>query len=807
MFKNYLKIAFRNLWRNKTFSAINILGLAIGLATCLIISLFVVHELSYDQYHEKADRLVRVIFRASINGDKIKEAVVMPPVAKTLQADYPEVQAATRIRQGGEPMVTYGDKAFKETSLAHVDANFFEVFTLPLLQGNPKTALVEPYTVVISRATAQKYFGASNPIGKVLNFKTWKKTYRVTGVFDKIPANTHFHFDLIASLASDQEAKSSSWMTSNYFTYLVLPKGYDYKKLEAKLPQVIEKYMGPQILQAMGMSLAEFRKKGNQIGLFLEPVTSIHLHSESTNDIEPVGDIRYVYVFGAIALFMLLIACINFMNLSTAGASKRAREVGIRKVLGSVKLQLVRQFLLESILVTVVALVLAILLVQLALPVFNQLAGKNLEFNLLAHPALLPGLLVFGLFIGVLAGSYPAFFLSSFQPVTVLKGKITSAKSSLNLRSGLVVFQFFISITLMISTVLVYQQLRYIWNKELGYNKDQVLILPETWVLGGNEKAFLNQLAQDSRVVSMSASGYLPVGPTYGNNNMIYTEDNPNQLVKTLKYEVDHQYIATLGMQLIAGRNFSEDLTSDSLSVILNETAVRTYGWEKDPLGRRLTDFINNDGAKKNYRVIGVIKDFHFKSLHERISPLMMVLGRHSGSIIVKAKTSDMAGLLAAMETNWKNLTADSPFTYSFLDERFQATYETERKTGTILGIFASLTIFIACLGLLGLAIFMAEQRTKEIGIRKVLGASVTNILTLLSKDFLKLVLIANLIAWPLAWWGMRQWLQDFEYRINISPGIFALAGVAALLIALLTISIQAVRAALSNPVNSLRNE
>ena len=807
MFKNYLKIALRNLWRNKTFSAINILGLAIGIATCLIITLFVVHELSYDQYHEKADRLVRVVFRASINGDKIKEAVVMPPVAQTLQADYPEVQAATRIRQGGEPMVTYGDKAFKETSLAHADANFFDVFTLPLLQGDPKTALVQPYTVVISRATARKYFGNADPIGKVLNFKTWKKTYRVTGVFDKIPANTHFHFDLIASLASDPDAKSSSWMTSNYYTYLVLPEGYDYKKLEAKLPQVIEKYMGPQLLQAMGMSLAEFRKKGNQIGLFLEPVTRIHLHSESTNDMQPKGDIRYVYVFGAIAVFMLLIACINFMNLSTAGASKRAREVGIRKVLGSVKMQLVRQFLLESILVTMLALGLAILFVQLALPIFNQLAGKNLAFNLVAHPALLPGLLVFGLLIGILAGSYPAFFLSSFRPVAVLKGKLTAAKSSLSLRSGLVVFQFFISITLMISTVLVYQQLRYIWNKELGYNKDQVLVLPETWVLGPQEKVFLNQLAQDPRVVSMSASGYLPAGPTYGNNNMIYTEDNPNQLVRTLKYEVDHQYIPTLGMQLIAGRNFSEDLASDSLGVILNQTAVRAYGWEKNPLGRRLTAFVNNQGEKKNYRVVGVLKDFHFKSLHERISPLMMVLGRHSGSVIVKAKTTDMSGLLTSMEKNWKNLTAEAPFTYSFLDERFQATYEAERKTGTILGIFAGLTIFIACLGLLGLAIFMAEQRTKEIGIRKVLGASVTSILTLLSKDFLKLVLLANLIAWPLAWWGMHQWLRDFEYRINISLWVFALAGMAALLVALLTISIQAVRAALSNPVNSLRSE
>lgn len=807
MFSNYFKVAFRHLWRHKAFSAINILGLAIGLATCLIMMLFVGHELSYDRYHDKADRIVRVVFRGSFQGARINEGSVMPPVAQTLRADYPEVLDATRIRHGGAPMITYGNKSFREEGFAYVDANFFEVFTLPWLQGDPKTALLQPNTLVISRAAAQKYFGQADPMGKVLHLKTWKQAYRITGVMDKVPANSHFHFDFFASMASVPDAKSPSWMTSNYYTYLVLPEGYDYKRLEAKLPQVVKKYMGPQVQQAFAMTLIQFRQRGNDIGLFLEPLTAIHLHSRVTNDMEPAGDIRLLYILGAIAVFMLLIACINFMNLSTAGASRRAREVGMRKVLGAARSQLVRQFLLESILMTLLALLLALVLVQLALPVFNSLAGKELALDLAAQPGWWLGLGLLGLAVGLLAGSYPAFFLSSFQPVAVLKGLLAAGKSSIRLRSGLVVFQFFISIALMICTMLVYQQLQYIWHKDLGYDKEQVLVLPETWVLGQQEEVFRNLLLQDPRVLRVSASGYLPAGPSYGNNNMVYTEDNPSELVKNLKYEVDHHYIPTLGMQLVAGRNFSADLASDSAAVILNQTAARALGWEKDPLGRRLTDFVDNQGARKTYQVIGVVKDFHFRSFHEPISPLIMVLAQHRGSLIVKVRAGDLAGLLAAMQQQWSALTAEAPFTYAFLDERFQQTYERERRLGAILGIFAGLTVFIACLGLLGLAIFTAEQRTREMGIRKVLGASVASILALLSKDLLKLVGLANLIAWPLAWWGMRQWLQDFAYRIQMGWWVFALAGLAALVIALLTVGAQAMRTALANPVKALRRE
>jgi len=805
MFKSYFKIAFRNLGRNKAFSAINIFGLAIGMATCLVIMLFISHEWSYDRYNKKADRIVRVVFQGSIQGEKMAEAHVMPPVAQTLRADYPEVQEATRLRNYGTPRITYKDKSFRENAFAFVDSNFFQVFTLPFLQGDPRTALVEPNTIVISREVAQKYFGSANPMGKILFFKDYNTSLKITGVIDQVPANSHFYFDIFASMASFPEAKSPSWMTSEFYTYLVLPKGYDYKQLEAKLPQVVEKYMGPQLLLAMGMNLAQFQQRGNNVGLFLQPLTAIHLRSKLKGELGLNGDIQYVYIFGSIAVIMLLIAGINFMNLSTAGAAKRAKEVGIRKVMGSVKGELIHQFLLESVLLTAMALLLAVLLVQLALPIFNDLAGIKLALNITANPWLLPGLLLFGLLVGVLAGSYPAFFLSSFRPVAVLKGRFNSSKKSLSLRSGLVVFQFFISITLIVSTTVVYRQLRYIQNKELGYNNDQVLLIP-AYALGNKAEAFRQQLRQDPRVVSVSTSGYLPAGPSNNNNFTIFPDDNPTQLIKTLRYSVDHQYIPTLGMQVVAGRNFSPDFTTDSAGMILNETAANVLGWGKNALGHSLT-YSNNQGIKTTYRVIGIVKDFHFKSLHEPISPLVMTLGDNAGTLIAKVKTPDIAGLLATTKNQWHQLTAEEPFSFAFLDERFADAYQSEQKLGKILGIFAGLTIFIACLGLFGLATFTAQQRTKEIGIRKVLGASVGSIVTLLSKDFLKLVSIATIVAWPIAWYGMHQWLQDFAYRIDMSWWIFGLAGFVALLIALLTISLQAIKAAIANPVKSLHNE
>ncbi|MBE9462461.1 ABC transporter permease [Dyadobacter subterraneus] len=805
MLQNYFKIAWRSLSRNRAFSAINIIGLAIGLASCMLISLYVLDELSFDRYNEKASQIVRVVFKGTMQGGKINEAHVMPPAAQALKADYPEVLAATRLRQGGYPKVVLGDKEYSGDKLVLADSNFFQVFTLPLLKGDAKTALLEPNSLVITQKLADKYFGKADAIGQIVNFKGDSTNYKVTGVIEKVPQNSHFNFDIFASMASYADSKSNSWMVSEFFTYLVLPKGYDYKKLEAKLPQTVDKYMAPQLKQAMGVTMEEFRKSGNNLGLYLQPLTDIHLHSDFGYDLGNNGDIKYVYIFGAVAIIMLVIACINFMNLSTAGASKRAREVGVRKVMGSDKKELVYQFLLESILLTSIAMVLAIIFGYLALPLFNTLSGKDLSLQFSAIPSLLPSLILFGLVVGILAGSYPAFFLSSFKPILVLKGRLTTDRKSISLRSGLVVVQFFISITLIIGTTVVYRQLRFIQNKKLGYSKDQVLVI-DTWALGQNKETFKQEILRDPRVVNASSSSYIPAGPSYNNNYMVYPDDKNMQLVKTLRYDVDASYIPTLGMEMAAGRNFSKEFGNDSSGVIINETAASMLGFKKDALDRTITN-TNNEGGKGTYRVIGVVKDFNFRSLHEKITPLVMILSKDAGNLIVKIKTKEVKGLLADMENKYKEFKPEQPFAFSFLDERFNNTYQAEQKTGSILGIFAGLTIFVASLGLFGLATFTAQQRTKEIGVRKVLGASIGSIVALLSGEFLKLVLIALVLASPVAWYIMTAWLQDFEYKISIEWWIFAISGLLAIAIALLTVSYQSIKAAMINPVTSIKME
>jgi len=675
MFKNYWKTSIRNLWKNKAFSAINILGLALGMATCLLITIFVQNELSYDRYNTKANRIVRVTFKGIMESGVVKEANVMPPVAAAFKKDFPEVLEAVRIRPVGQHKATYKDKTFKDDPMAFVDSNFFKVFTVPLVKGTESTVLMQPNQVVLSEDAAKKYFGTENPVGKVLEFTDDHASLTVTGVFKKIPETSHFHFEMMASMATLPEARADSWMSSNFFTYLLLPEGYNYKQLQAKLPAEVDKYIGPQLQKGLGTTLAEFRKKGNSLNFELQPLTDIHLKSDLTGDMEPYGNIQYVYIFSAIAVFMLLIACINFMNLSTAGASKRAREVGIRKVMGSLKGQLVKQFLSESLLLTAVAMVIAIGLVYWALPMLNSLAGKNLHLNLFTNVWVLPALLAFGLFTGVLAGSYPAFFLSSFKPIAVLKGKFTSGKKSVSLRSGLVVFQFFISVGLIIGTMVVYSQLTYIHTKDLGYDKNQVVVIENAWSLQNNAETFKQQLLQDPRVVNVSASSYLPAGFSYSNNFFVYPDAATANITKTLRYDVDYNYIPTMGMQIVKGRNFSKAYGADSSAIIVNEAAVKAFGW-KDGFEGHTISHTENDGIVHTNHVIGVVKDFNFKSLHELITPLVMVMGKDNGSIIVKIKTTDVKGTLASMKSKWDAYKMETPFTYSFLDDRFNSTYK-----------------------------------------------------------------------------------------------------------------------------------
>jgi putative ABC transport system permease protein len=803
MLISYFKIAWRNIKRNKLFSTINILGLSIGIALCFIIMLYVQDELSYDRFNKNADHIARVIFKASINGGKISESIVMAPVAATMKKDFPEVRETARLVRIGSVKVNYADKIFKNDELAYADPSFFSVFTLPLIESDAKTALMQPHTLIITRKTAEKYFGKENPIGKTLGFNDNKEIYKVTGVIDNIPSNSHFHFDMFASMVGWEPALSDSWMKGDFHTYLLLKPNTDYAAMEARFPAMVEKYMGPQIQRDMGMSLSQFRTKGNELGFKLQPLTTLHLHSDTTAELEPGGNSTYVYMFGAIALFMLLVACINFINLSTAGASRRAKEVGIRKVAGSGKFQLIRQFLSESILIAMLALLIGFVFVRLALPAFNHISGKQLFFD--TKPIV--AFILTGLLVGLIAGIYPAFYLSSFKPIAVLKGKLTADNNSFGLRRSLVVFQFFISVTLIIGTIVVYRQMKYIQNINLGYDKQQLITIPNSWALGNNEQAYKQELLRDPRVVHATSSWFKPAGPTNSNNALVYPEGHDNQPMRTVEYHVDEQYIPTLGMQIAAGRNFSKDFPTDSLGMIINESAARAFGWNAmSAMGKRLVRVNSDKGTNVPFHVVGVVKDFNFNSLHNPISPLLMTL-QPEGGLIFKVNTTDISGLIATMKKRWDAYNTGETFTYSFMDDLFNKTYAAEQKTGTILNIFSALTIFVACLGLFGLATYAAEQRKKEIGVRKVLGATVSQLTQLLSKEFLKLVLIASLIAFPVAWWAMNQWLQSFAYRIHISWWIFAIAGLSALMVALLTVSAQAIKAAVANPVNSLRSE
>jgi putative ABC transport system permease protein len=804
MIKNYFKTAWRNIRKNKLFSFINILGLSLGIATCFIIMLYVQDELSYDRFNKNANNIVRVIFNANLNGGKITESVTMPPVAQTMKKDFPEVEDATRLLPWGNSKILYKDKVYKDDFFAFADPNVFSIFTLPMIKGDPKTALLHPHSVVVTQSTAKKYFGNEDAIGKVITITIDNnQPYTVTGIIEDIPVNSHFHFDMFTSLTGFGDYNSDTWMGGGYHTYLLLKPETDLKKMEARFPAMVAKYMGPQIQQQMGLSLQQFISKGNSLGFMLQPLTDIHLNSYTTNEFEPGGNATYVYIFAGVAIFMLIVACINFINLSTAGAAKRAKEVGVRKVAGSGRFQLIKQFLSESLLITFFALIIAFALVQLGLPAFNNISAKHLNFD--AKPIF--AFIGLGLIVGIVSGIYPAFYLSSFKPIAVLKGKLTTNHKSFGLRSSLVVFQFFISVVLIIGTIVVYQQMKYIQQKDLGFNKEQIITISNSYALGKNEATFKQQMLQDPRIVNVTMSYYKPAGPSNYNNALAYPQGNHNLIVDGVDYHVDEQYIPTMGMHMISGRNFSKDFATDSFAIILNETAAAAFGWNNTTaLGKTVIRQNTERGNNVAYHVVGVVKNFNFKSLHEAISPLYMTL-YPEGGIILKIKTTDINSLLQTMKKNWDAFNTGEPFTYNFMDDLFDKTYSTEQKTGNILNLFSILTIFVACLGLFGLATYTAEQRTKEIGIRKVLGASVSQVTKMLSKEFLKLVFIASLIAFPIAWWAMNKWLQSFAYRVNISWWVFVVAGLTAMIIALLTVGFQAIKAAIANPVKSLRTE
>jgi putative ABC transport system permease protein len=807
MIKNYIKTAFRNLLKNKGFTAINILGLSLGLATCLLIVFYVFDELSFDRYNTKADRIYRLNNNIKFGGNEGSYSESPAPAAAALKSDFPEIEDVTRFRQRGGNQVKKGNQNIQEDNMVYADPGIFNVFTLPMSDGNPSAALKETHSVVITEKMALKYFNSTKAVGKVLTFND-TALYKVTGVIKNIPKQSHFNFDFFISMPTLAESKDDSWFSNNFDTYILFRPGVDYKKFEAKLPEFIRKHAEAQLQGILRMTFAKLEQTGNHFRFSLIPLLKIHLESKTKYDLGSKGDIKIVYIFSAIAIFILLIACVNFMNLSTARSANRAKEVGVRKVLGSPRKYLIAQFLTESIMVTLAGAIIAVFVARGFLPLFNQVSAKELTITPQIIGWLVPVMITFIIVVGCIAGSYPALFLSGFQPIEVLKGKLASGFKGGMFRNSLVVFQFSISIFLIIGTVVIYNQLKYIQSKDLGYDRDHVLIVNQVWTLGNKAKTFKQEIKQLAGVKSVTMTGFLPTSG-YNNNSSLFKDPvlDAKRAIQSSIWNVDPDYIPTLGIKLKSGRNFSMDMKTDTSAIIINEPAAQLLGFS-NPLNQILYLPMDSKASiMRPFHIVGVIKDFNFKSLRENVTPLVLFDSEDTGSLSIRINSTDIPSLLAQVKSKWKSMSPSLQFNYSFMDEDFDNNYRTEQRIGQIAISFTSLAIVIACLGLFGLAAYAAEQRTKEIGIRKVLGASMSTIVSMLSKDFLLLVVIAICIASPFAWWAMHKWLEDFAYHQSFQWWIVIVAGLGAVLIAFVTISFQSIKAALTNPVKSLRSE
>ncbi len=808
MFRNYLKIAFRNIKKHKGYSFINIAGLAIGMACCIMMVIYIASELSFDRYHENADRIYRLCHHANIGGTDLINGVSNARAAPALRDSYPEVVNAVRFGWTFRPVVKYKDKQFFESRIFYADDPVFDIFSWPMIKGNPDTALKAPYSIVITEDMTKKYFGDEEALGKILKLNN-KENYTVTGVIKNIPVNSHFlingllSFKTLYARGKTFSPMLTDWLSYNFFTYVLLQKGVNYRDLEKKFPALIEKHAGDQI-----------RAKSSTLEYFLHPLKKMHLYSIDGR--QGSGPILYIYIFTAIAVFVLLIACVNFMNLSTARASNRALEVGIRKVIGADRRKLCLQFFMDALVFSSLSILFALLLVEMALPLIGSLVGRPLSLNINEMPWLIPGILGMVLFTGLLSGSYPAFFLTAFQPIKVLKGDLKSGGSNSRLRGILVVAQFAICIILIAAIEIIISQLNYMKTREPGFDKEHVVVLP---MMDDQVREKLPMIKKELEsyhgVLHVSASSTLPGWGSQINDKIPegFTEAT-TQLMADIN--VDPDFIPTMGMKMIKGRNFSKTFgTDEKNAVIVNETAVRQYGW-KEPLGKIIKSVVgqNPDGSIKwePKRVIGVVKDVHIAPITRAIRPLF-IGNTHEHPfnqyrvLAVRIKPGNIKDTIDFLKRKWEAMVPHIPYNSFFLDDSFDSQFSNIELSRDILSYFTFLAIFIACLGLLGLASFMAEKRTKEIGIRKVLGATAANIALLLTKEFTKFLLLANVIAWPVAYLIMNNWMRNFPYRTSIGVQAFILAGAMALAIALATVSYQSIKAAVTRPIDALRYE
>ena len=811
MILNYLKIAWRNLMKFKVISFINLFGLTVGLTCCLLITIYIVNELSYDRYNKNGQNIYRLTrsFNNSEGVVSLKLSTVSPPFGYYFPTDFPEIRKMTRLLNNGTTPFKYKDKLINEPNVYFADEYLFDVFTLDVVKGNPHTALKDPFSIMLSEESARKYFGNEDPMNKMLKVNNQFEV-KVTGVFKRFPANSHLHPDILVSFNTlndpnvyGLENMRTNWGNNSFFTFLLLPEHYDINRMIAQFPAFLDRRMDHKNYN--GQLPSKFNKLG------LQKLTDIHLYSHTDYEAEPNGDIKRVYIFSIIGLFILIIACINYMNLSTARSALRAREIGIRKVIGARKKEIVAQFLSESVLLSWAAIIISIVLLYLALPWLNTLSKQDLSIDILLKWQILVPLFLAPFAVGILSGIYPALFMSSFQPVKTLKGLFKAGGNDISFRKVLVVIQFSISIVLIVTTIIVFQQLRYMQQTSLGYDKEHIITIPYYNEINTPYESFRNELLQNHDIRNVARSSRIPTGRLLDNMGAsAYIGDSLRPVTADIKYvATDYDFIPTYGIHVVAGRNFSRSYGMDTTNFILNEAAVSAVGWKnpQDAVGK---DFKYGPAAGK---IIGVIGDFHFESLHQKIVPIILINPATSAnqsffnSFSVKVSGNNVNATIAGIEKTWKRYLPELPFQYTFLDENFAQLYDSEQRQGTIFTTFACIAIFIACLGLFGLSAFTISQRIKEIGVRIVLGAKVNSIVGLLSKDFLKLVLIAAVIAFPVAWYAMTHWLEDFAYRISIHWWVFVLAAGMALVVALVTVGYHAFRAALANPVKSLRSE
>jgi putative ABC transport system permease protein len=808
MIRNYIKIAIRNISRQKFYAIINITGLTIGLATSLLIVLYIVDEFSFDKFHADVDEMYRVDLKARLSEQYMEIAYTSAPIANAFVEEIPEIEEACRIAFENDINVSYEEDSYTEKKVLLADSNFFDFFSFKLIHGDIKEVLKQPNSIVLTEKSANKLFGYPGrtntpPLGKIIKYGNEGRACVISGIAENPPHNSHFQFNMILSMDSWELSKMPDWTNNILLNYVKLDDRADWKIVQDKFPGMVRKYIAPIVQAYMGIEFDDFLKNGGMYEYALEPVKRIHLYSTVDDTIEQRGSINTIYILSAIVLFIMIIACINFMNLSTARFSDRAKEVGVRKSLGASRGRLVMQFLNESMVFTIISMILASFILILVLPAFNTISGKELTFTTLLSWEYLLGLIIIVIIVGVLAGSYPSIYLTAFKPTEVLRGKVKAGLKSGGIRSGLVVFQFSISIILIISTLLIYKQLNLLETRDLGFEKENVLLLRNIDALGSNKISFKEEVKKISGIGNVSISSAAPPHIIY--SSIFEPMDGSGNEIGMNYCFADEDFLNTMNMQIVAGRYFSKEIPSDSNAVIINEAAARKMGWD-DAIGEKID--AKWDPGKPDFKeIVGIVKDFNFQTLRKEISPLIIFPGSQGNLMLISLTTNDYSGKISEIEAIWNTVAGGTTFDYSFIDSEFDALYRKDQQLGKIIFIFTALAIIVACLGLLGLATFTAEQRSKEIGIRKSLGASSTGIVGMLSLEYLKLIGFAFIIAVPVSYGIINWWLNNFAFKINIGVVSFLIGGSIALIIALLSVSYQSVKAASNNPVDSLKYE